>query len=195
MSDLIHQATVLVLNRNWQAINIRTPAEAFCQMMTDVATALDIDGKEQMYPVKWEHWLQLPIRAEDRAVKTMRGLIRVPTVIVLAKFSKVPMRRPSLSARTIWERDGGMCQYTGRKLTRQEGNIDHIVPRARGGQTRWENCVLADRRVNSRKADKLPEEVGLKLLRRPTAPRAMPVSSYLANTHRIKDWEPFLMAD
>ena len=54
MSDILNKTIVLVLNRNWQAINIRTPADAFCQMATNVATALDIEGDEHIRPVKWD---------------------------------------------------------------------------------------------------------------------------------------------
>ena len=51
MSDILNKAIVLVLNRNWQAINIRTPADAFCQMATNVATALEIEGESHIRPV------------------------------------------------------------------------------------------------------------------------------------------------
>ena len=56
------------------------------------------------------------MRARDHSIGTARGLVRVPTVIVLARFAKVPKRRPCFSLRNVWERDGGVCQYTGRKL-------------------------------------------------------------------------------
>lgn len=187
----LDKSTVLVLNRNWQAINVRTPAEAFCQMATDVATGLDID-EGAMIPVKWDDWLKLPVRDRDQGVATPRGLIRVPTVIVLAKFNKVPKKRPTLSARSIWTRDGGVCQYTGRKLLPDEGNIDHVVPRSRGGATSWENCVLSHREINSRKGNRLPEEVGMRLLRRPAAPKEVPVTFLIRNTHEIDDWRHFL---
>src|SRR6476620_2025535 len=52
MSDILNKTIVLVLNRNWQAINIRTPADAFCQMATDVATALEIDGENHIRDVR-----------------------------------------------------------------------------------------------------------------------------------------------
>src|SRR5208282_2218043 len=101
MKDILNKAMVLVLNRNWQAVNVRTPQEAFCMMATNVATALEI-GREapsesesdsfsappsplftsQIRPVTWDEWLALPIRAHDHAVQTVRGPIRVPTVIV-----------------------------------------------------------------------------------------------------------------
>ena len=82
MSDILTKAVVLVLNRNWQAINVRTPQEAFCMMATNVATGLEIEGEEHIRPVTWEEWIRLPIRDLDEAVRTVRGPIRVPTVIV-----------------------------------------------------------------------------------------------------------------
>lgn len=192
MGDVLYKTTVLVLNRNWQAIDIKTPADAFCMMAAGTATALDIVVGENMSPTKWPEWLELPVRDCDHAVLTVHGPVRVPTVLVLAKYDKVPKRRPKLSSRGIWDRDGGVCQYTGRKLTREEGNIDHIMPRSKGGKTSWDNCVLADKRINSRKADRTPEEVGLKLQRRPLAPREMPASYYIRNVHGVPDWEMFL---
>lgn len=192
MSDVLHKATVLVLNRNWQAIDIKTPADAFCMMASGTATALAITVGEEMSPVKCREWFSLPVREADNAVLTVNGPVRIPTVIVLARYDKVPKHRPKLSGRGIWDRDGGVCQYSGRKLSRDEGNIDHVIPRSRGGKTSWDNCVLADKRVNSRKADRTPEEVGLKLRRKPVAPRDMPSTYFIRNTHGVTDWEIFL---
>lgn len=195
MNDILNKQTVLVLNRNWQAIHVKTPAEAFCMLATGAAMALDIQGDDRIAPVRWDAWIGLPVREHDHAVNTPRGRIRVPTVIVAANYAKIPMRRPAFGPRGIWERDGGICQYTGRKLDRADGNIDHVVPRSRGGATSWENCVLAHREVNSRKADRLPHEVGLKLLRRPTRPRLLPTSACIRNAHGIADWRHFLLAN
>jgi hypothetical protein len=121
MSDILNKTVVLVLNRNWQAINIRTPQDAFCQMATNAATALDNvlgnDARaEALRPVAWDEWSTLPVREGDYAVRTARGAIRVPTVIVAVNFAKVPKKRPKLSAQNIRERDGNRCQYTGRLL-------------------------------------------------------------------------------
>ena len=192
MSEVLNKSIVLVLNRHWQAIDVKTPAETFSMLVNGSATALDIHLDEELRPVTWEEWISLPVRTGDYAVGTVRGGIRVPTVIVLARFDKVPKRRPKFCARAIWERDGGVCQYTGRKLRPSEGNIDHIVPRSRGGKTSWENCVLADKRVNSRKGNRLPEEIGLRLLRPPFAPREVPTSALIRNHHSVRDWEYFI---
>ena len=142
MSNILTKAIVLVLNRNWQAINIRTPQEAFCQMATNVATGLEIEGETHIRPVTWDEWITLPIRDGDNAVRTVRGAIRVPTVIVAVNFAKVPKKRPKLCARTIRERDGNRCQYTGALLRPDEGSLDHVVPRSRGGPDQHNQAQL-----------------------------------------------------
>lgn len=192
MNSTLHKSTVLVLNKGWQAIDTKTPAQAFCMMAGDSATALDIGDDGHMLPTRWDDWLKLSVRERDHSIGTARGLIRVPTVIVLARFAKVPKRRPRFSLRNVWERDGGVCQYTGRKLKPSEGNTDHIVPRSRGGDTSWENCVLAHRAINSRKADRTPDEAGLKLLRAPKAPKELPTNLFICNAHEVADWAMFI---
>ena len=192
MNTTLHKATVLILNRHWQAIHVKTPAEAFSMMASGAATGLDIADDGNMTPVRWSDWLKLPVRPTDTSIGTVRGHVRVPTVMVLARYDKVPKRKPSFSARSLWERDGGVCQYTGRKLKPGEGNVDHIVPRSRGGGTTWQNCVIADKKVNTRKADRLPHEAGLRLIRVPQEPKELPTTRLIRNTFRVKDWEMFL---
>lgn len=188
----IHKNTVLVLNRNWQAISITTPALAYGQMATDAATGLDIQHLDWMVPVDWASWLTLPVRDQDISIGTVSGPVRAPTVIVLSRYADVPVHRPRLCARNIWLRDGGRCQYSGRPLKRGEGNIDHVIPQSRGGATSWENCVLACRKINTRKADRTPTEAGLRLMNTPTMPQAVPITLTLENFHDIDDWNVFL---
>jgi len=192
MTDILNKSIVLVLNRNWQAINIRTPADAFCQMATNVATALEIDGENHIRPVTWDEWITLPIRDSDHAVHTVRGAIRVPTVIVAVNFAKVPKKRPKLCAKTIRERDSNRCQYTGKLLRPDEGSLDHVLPRSRGGKDEWGNLVWADKAVNARKGNRLPHEAGLRLLRVPCAPKELPVTALIRNAQGITDWKLFV---
>ena len=204
--NILTKATVLVLNRNWQAINVRTPQEAFCMMATNVATGLEIeylsagsggDSRCTMHsplftPRAWDEWITLPIRDQDEAVHTVRGEIRVPTVIVAVNYAKVPKKRPKLCARAIRERDGNRCQYTGRVLRPNEGSLDHVLPRSRGGKDAWENLVWSAKEVNQKKADRLPHEAGLKLLSVPRAPKELPVSALIRNAHDVAEWHLFL---
>ena len=190
--NILNKAIVLVLNRNWQAINVRTPQEAFCMMATNVATALEIEGDNHIRPVEWAEWVTLPVREQDNAVRTVRGAIRVPAVIVAVNYARVPKKRPKLSARNIRERDDNRCQYTGKFLRPDEGSLDHVVPRSRGGRDTWENLVWSCKDVNSRKADRLPHEAGLRLLKQPRAPKELPVSVTISNSHGIPEWRLFV---
>ena len=192
MSDILNKTIVLVLNRNWQAINIRTPQEAFCQMATNVATALEIEGENHIRPVTWDEWITLPIRDSDNAVRSVRGAIRVPTVIVAVNFAKVPNKRPKLCAKTIRERDRNRCQYTGKLLRPDEGSLDHVLPRSRGGKDEWGNLVWSDKTVNAKKGNRLPHEAGLKLLSVPRKPKELPVTTLIRNAQDIADWKLFV---
>jgi 5-methylcytosine-specific restriction endonuclease McrA len=215
MNDILNKSIVLVLNRNWQAINIRTPQEAFCMMATNVATALEIEfdgaldglplpegegrGEGELMvrasnirPVSWDEWITLPIRPQDNAVHTVRGPIRVPTVIVAVNFAKVPKKRPKLCARTIRERDDNRCQYTGKVLKPDEGSLDHVLPRSRGGKDTWENLVWSSKDVNTRKGNRLPHEAGLQLLKQPRAPKELPATAFIRNAHSVTDWNLFV---
>jgi 5-methylcytosine-specific restriction endonuclease McrA len=192
MSEKLSRNTVLVLNKNWQAVGIKSPADTFAMLMTDTATGLDIRGLDYMVPLRWKDWVQLAIEDDDDFVQTVNQKIKIPKVIILSKFDKVPKKRPRFSQKNIWIRDNYTCQYTGKRLKPGEGNIDHIVPRSKGGSTSWDNCVLACKKINAKKADARPEEVGLKLLKKPEPPKELPVFHYITNRHGIKEWNLFL---
>jgi hypothetical protein len=107
MTDILSKSIILVLNRNWQAINIRTPQEAFCMMATNVATGLEIEGEDNIRPVTWEEWITLPIRSQDNAVQTLCG----PRRCFMCILSTVrPPRNDPVAAATR----RGDCTVTGR---------------------------------------------------------------------------------
>ena len=192
-NSIIHLPLVLVLNRAWHAINVRTVGLAVQQVMAGAATALDVDiDNGAMRPVRWSEWLTLAVRPGDRALGTVRGPIRAPTVIVCARYDKVPLCRPPFSARAVRLRDGNRCQYTGRFLGPGEGSLDHVLPRSRGGMNTFENVVWSDRRVNNRKGARTPEEAGLRLRSTPGTPRAVPATLSIRNPHQVADWQPFV---
>jgi len=194
MKNIIHKNVVLVLNRNWQAIAITTPAQAYAQMATDAAAGLDIQSSDWMMPVKWDEWRELAVRDGDLSVGVANGRIRVPTVLVLCRYSKVPVHRPKLNSSNIWLRDAGVCQYSGKSLRPNEGNIDHVIPVSKGGSNSWENCVLSCKKLNQKKADRTPNEAGLRLIRKPLEPRSVPITVTLKNVYEMKDWGHFLVS-
>jgi 5-methylcytosine-specific restriction endonuclease McrA len=188
----LSRTTVLVLNRNWQAIHVKCPAEALSMMYADTATGLDVVGEDNMIPHRWKDWVNLPYDESSDYISTINQKIKIPKVVVLCHYDKVPIKRPKFSINGIWVRDNGICQYTGKKLSKNNGNIDHIIPKSRGGKTDWTNCVLAHREINAKKADRTPEEAGYRLIKKPDVPKLLPVTFYIKNTHKIKEWEHFL---
>ena len=119
-----------------------------------------------------------------------RLTIAVPSVIRLRHFVRVPyQRRAPLSRRAVFLRDGGRCQYCGKKAE----SIDHVVPRSRGGLHSWDNVVAACRRCNLRKGDRLLEHTQMELRRRPTV--ALRYTWIITSVGAVpEDWEPYLQA-
>jgi 5-methylcytosine-specific restriction endonuclease McrA len=93
--------------------------------------------------------------------------LQLPCVIRLRQYRRLPSRIQTLSRKNILIRDGYVCQYCGEKFLSGELELEHVIPRARGGLSTWENLVAACRDCNARKADGTPAEAGMKLLRQP----------------------------
>ena len=118
--------------------------------------------------------------------RSERVEVPAPSVVRLRYFVTVPYRaRAALTRRAVFARDGWVCQYCGAPAE----NVDHVVPKSRGGQHAWENAVAACRRCNSRKENRTPHEVGLKLFREPFVPR----DGLRLSLGRLEpEWEPYL---
>ena len=170
MSDVL-QNKVIVLNKMWQAIDQISVQKAISQMASDAATGLEITGTDNIRPVSWAEWLTLAPRADDSVIHTTKLVIRAPTVVVAVNYGGFPKRRPKLSLKEVARRDGGICQYTRKKLKPSEMSLDHVIPKSRGGDPKsWTNIVLADKTVNNKKGSRLNSEIGLRLIRTPTEP-------------------------
>jgi 5-methylcytosine-specific restriction endonuclease McrA len=187
----IDRHNVLILNKHWIPINTTTARHSFALMYSENAKGIMIE-EDKVVPLEWHEWVCLKLNQSDRTIKTVRGFIKIPTVIVLNHYDKIPKQTIKFTQKSLWERDNFTCQYTGKKVTRTNGNIDHIIPRSQGGKTSWENCVIAHKEINALKADRTPEQAGLILIKKPKAPRIMPVSFYIRNKEEVKDWELFL---
>jgi len=200
---------VLCLNGVWQALGTKTVKEALIAMLggekgnspaamaIDMVFPIDADGNvdwnnpEYTQPVGWEEWRKLPVRDYDLAIHTSNMEIRAPRVIIQPNYSKMPIVQPRPTKEAIRKRDGGICQYTGEVLTWKEGNIDHVTPRSQGGRNTFENMVWCHKDINSKKADKTPKQAGLALIRKPFAPKSLPISSTINVAHH-PSWVHFL---
>lgn len=118
--------------------------------------------------------------------RSMRVELPGPSVIKLRYFVHVPYRASAaLTRRAVFARDRWVCQYCGAPAE----NVDHVIPKSRGGLHAWENVVAACRRCNSRKENRLPSDVGLRLSREPYAPKD---GLRLSLGHLDPEWEPYL---
>lgn len=191
MKSSIIKHSVLILNKYWIPINTTTPKHSFALMFSDNAKAILIE-EDKVVPLDWNDWVNVNPSENDRKIKTVRGYIKIPSIIVLNYYDKIPRQTIKFTQKSLWERDNFTCQYTGKKVNKTNGNIDHIIPKAKGGKTSWENCVIAHKEINAIKADRTPEQAGLKLIKKPSAPKLMPVSFYIRNKEEIEDWNLFL---
>ena len=185
MSVPLHEK-VLVVNKKWQAIDETTVSQALCDMCAGKACGFDT---ESMRPVTWAEWLTLAIRIGDRQIQTMRGPVRVPTVVGKFSFDKMPKRKPKMDNQGIAARDHRICQVTGELAL--DGNVDHLIPISRGGARKsWTNMVWMKKNLNSQKGNRTLQEMGWKLIQQPVKPEDMEAFRYITPKH--PDWLMFL---
>jgi 5-methylcytosine-specific restriction endonuclease McrA len=182
---------VLVVNRYFQPVQVTNARRAFLLLFGGAALAIDDLGELHDFPA----WRTLPVRAKDDALPVVGGALRVPRVLHLRRYER--MRRPviRLTRKNVMLRDAHQCQYCGRQPPVRDLNIDHVMPRSRGGPDSWENLVTACRLCNLRKGWKTPEEAMMRLLRAPSVPRwSATMQILLGSPEPFEEWVPFLKA-
>lgn len=147
----------LVLNKTWTAVGIISLQRAITILCGEKAKIIDGGtGSFQLY--SWEEWSVLVPKTDEEVIKSSHNVFRIPEIIILTDYDKIPSPRVHFSRTTIFKRDNYICQYCGKKVCKDTGTIDHIVPRALGGVTSWTNCILACNLCNSQKADRKLEQ-------------------------------------
>jgi 5-methylcytosine-specific restriction endonuclease McrA len=183
---------VLVLNRSWRPTIFLPVQTAVVTAMRDQAAVLD---PETCYLMTFDEWVKHEPVGHDW-IRTSTGRIAAPQVIVLKKYGETPPKRVSFSKPGVHRRDDYTCQYCGVRLPQRDLQLEHVVPRSRGGQTTWENTVAACGDCNQRKSNKTPQEAGMKLRRKPGRPAWTPPRMRLPSNGKIRDsWIAFLDKD
>jgi 5-methylcytosine-specific restriction endonuclease McrA len=156
----------LVLNASHQPLAVVSARRAVVLVLKDKAEVLVSDGQ---------------------VFRSERVSLDAPSVLRLRHFVRVPYRATApLTRRAVFARDNWSCQYCGSAAE----NLDHVVPKSRGGTHTWDNVVAACRRCNSRKENRLIEDAGLRLAHRPVAP----ADGFRLSLGRLEpEWEPFLV--
>src|SRR5438477_1151531 len=185
---VLNDSSVLVLNRHYQPIHVTNAKRAFSLLYLGVARVLD----REFRTFDFESWAALAAERGDDVVQTVDRVIKVPRVIVLQLYDRIPKTKVRFSRHNIYMRDANTCQYCGEELPRAELNLDHVVPRAQGGRTTWENVVCCCIDCNLSKGARTPEQAGLKLLKAPLRPRWTPTFRTNGGRVRYREWLRFL---
>ena len=186
---------VLVLNRLWQPVNICSARRALGLLCLDHAHVVGT-FEDNLFST---HDLQSWMRLEDGpdgwpVVRTVSSKFWLPSIIVLTAFDRLPRKEVKFSRENVLHRDGHVCQYCGERFESRDLNLDHVVPKDKGGMTTWENIVCSCIRCNSKKGNKLPSEAKMALLRKPVAPRWRPLVDFngeVCKEHH-ESWRLFL---
>ena len=162
-------AHVLVLNQNYEPLNVCNARRAIVLVDGGKAEVLEVDG--------------VVYRSPSRT-------LRVPSVIRLNHLIKRPRPRVRLTRREVFLRDQHTCQYCG--VMSKDLTLDHVVPKHRGGRHQWDNLVSACRSCNHRKGGKTVEEAKMALRQPPAEPRATPQYLFQQYLGENEGWRKFI---
>ena len=189
---MLSQRKVLALNRSWVAIGVVTLADALKKVSTEyrdgTPKARIIDCVHDFQLMTWTDWTELRPKDGEDVLRSVKRIIRIPEVIQYSRYDKLPSQKVHYNRRTIYRRDGNVCQYCGKKKPGNELSLDHVIPRCQGGLTTWENIVVACTDCNAKKAGRTPREANMRLLSKPKKPKY----NFFPGDVRIKSWEQFL---
>lgn len=192
-------ASVLVLNRMYMPVHVISARRAFCLLCKEAAEVINIeDGTWMAY--SFDLWLdvcELERSAKNGAmrddwVQTVNFAVRVPRILRLLNYDRVPRNIIKFSRRNVFLRDDYCCQYCGRRLSVSGLSLDHVVPRSKGGETSWKNIVTACLKCNVRKGGRTPREANMKLLCEPVRPRNNPALAHQLNSDKYECWKSFV---
>jgi 5-methylcytosine-specific restriction endonuclease McrA len=166
------QKPVLVLNASFEPINICAARRALILILKGVAQ---------------------PEEFSSTLLHSARQSLKLPSVIRLLEYRRIPHQTRALSRKNILMRDRYTCQYCMRTLPSGELTLDHVLPRSRHGETSWENLVACCHPCNNRKGSRTPEEAGMKLVR-PPRPFSLHTSRHLMRLLGRSDekWRKYL---
>ena len=193
------ESSVLVLNRNYMAVHVTTVKRAFCLLFKEAAEVISFNDDNTMNAYDIRSWVELtamrrnfPQHDDGEYVHTVSLDIRVPKIIRLLFYDRLPRKEVKFNRRNIFARDSNRCQYCGRRRPTSELSLDHIIPRSRGGQATWVNIVCCCTECNVRKGGRTPAEAGIRLIRHPYKPRRNPLIRVKIQSDKYKSWRHFV---
>jgi 5-methylcytosine-specific restriction endonuclease McrA len=196
MTDVLN-SSVLVLNKHYRPVNIVNARRAFCMLFSENAEVITCEDSAY-FTYDFRSWAEVSEarRRFDNPdldwVNTQQLSLIIPRIIRLLSYDQVRIYRAKLTRRNIYFRDGNTCQYCGKRFRNTDLNIDHVIPKSRGGHDSWENLVCACVPCNIRKGSKTPREAGMSLVRKPHEPALDPMISVHIGKRKYASWRTFL---
>ncbi|MBS1257532.1 MAG: hypothetical protein MAG551_00576 [Candidatus Scalindua arabica] len=194
------ESSVLVLNKFYAAVHIVNVKRAFALLFKESAEVVSIDnGQYNSYD--FSSWVdvsafkaefELPDEDQYESIRTFSIEIRVPKIIRLVVYDKLPKTRVKFNRKNIFARDKNICQYCGKRFPTSELSLDHVVPRTQGGISTWKNIVCACTDCNKHKGGRRPLEAGMKLIRKPVQPKHCPIIQLKLGSNKYQSWKQFL---
>lgn len=184
---------VLVLNKYFIPVSLTSWKRAIKLVFLERADVVD----EEYRTYNFRDWFEISQMIKEHPagfIYTPKFKIAIPEIIALKFYDKVQFEEPQLTRRNIYEHYGYRCCYCGKKFSTEKLNIDHIIPRSRGGKTEWENVVTSCIDCNLKKGNKTPQEAGMKLLISPSKPQRRIKLAFVFNS-QIKipsSWQKFI---
>lgn len=169
-------------------VHITSLRHALCLLYRGMAKVVD----RQYDLFDFESWAALSVAIHEEKIGLVGRAIRVPRVILLHFYDRIPHRPVRFSRLNVYFRDQNICQYCGRRFNRQDLNLDHVVPVSLGGKTNWDNVVCSCMACNIKKGGRLPEQAGMTLLKSPNKPHWSLFFRLLSKPAHYEEWKPFL---
>ena len=191
---------VLVLNKNYQPINVTTVKKALKKVINEKAEIITVEeGRYCNYD--FTSWSELSIikkeleelgEFDDLVIDSEIFKFIVPRVVRILSYDKYPTRKVRLNRKNIYTRDQNTCQYCGKVFKASQLNIDHVFPKSRGGKNTWTNLVCSCQKCNEKKADKTPKEANMKLVRKSIEPKYSAAFKTDITHKKYMTWKHFI---
>jgi len=185
---------VLVLNKSWQAIDMITVKEAISKVFANTAKVVGRDYSLYSFEEWVDNWSDAAMYQEMSDRQTIKGddfQIPIPEVIV-NNFKGFRRNTCRFSRRNLFLRDDHSCQYCGyHSEDRRKFNLDHVIPKSRGGLMTWDNIVLSCVKCNSKKGNRTPEEASMTLKSKPYKPTWSQIRGKIGN-NIPEFWKSFI---
>lgn len=191
-------SSVLVLNRFYTAIHVVSARRAFSLLCKEAAEVVAVEeNRFSTYNLRtWKEVSEFRARFEGTNhgdwVHTVSFDILVPRVIRLLVYDKFPEKTVKFNRRNIFARDENRCLYCGRRFPTSELSLDHVIPKAYGGKTTWENIVCACTACNKKKGGRTPKEAHMTLIRKPAMPKRSPIIALKLRSEKYQSWKQFV---